>query len=175
MRRAVSYALILFVCFIAQTSFPRIGLIFSASPDLLLIATVCAGYLGGRRCGMAAGFFAGLMTDLYQGQMAGFYALLFVLAGYAAGTFYQIYFESSARMPAVIVFVCDAACGFATYAVRFFLRGRIGFAGYLRNVILPEAVVTMLFTVVVYHLIYLAKEKFIRKGKGRKAVTWLKG
>ena len=175
MRRVVTYALILTACFLLQTTFVGIGRIFAAAPNLMLVVTVSAGYLGGRKCGMAAGFFAGLAMDLYQGHMAGMYALLFVVCGYFAGGFCQIYFESSARMPALITGACDAVCGFVTYVIKFFLRGRIHFLGYLRNVIFPEVVITMLSAVVLYHIIYRIEEGFVRKKKSRKATTWLKG
>ena len=174
MKHSIFYGILIIICFVLQTTLFISGSIFSAVPNLLLIVTVSAGILHGSRFGMAAGFFSGLALDLYQGRMFGFYALLFVLAGYAAGLFWKVYFEKAVRVPALIVLAADLACGFLIYVVKFFLRGRIRFAGYFTRVMIPEAVCTAVFAVLLYRLILFAETRFLKEEKRGKRRTWLR-
>ena len=174
MKKAIFYGFLIAAAFLVQTTLFASGSIVSASPDLLLIVTVSCAILHGRVPGMAAGFFAGLAADLFQGRMVGFYALLFVLTGYFAGRLYKVYFENNASVPAIVVLAADLVCGFVTYVVKFFLRGRIHLGGYLIRVMIPEAVVTAVFALIVYRFIYVAEKKFLREEKRGQRRTWLR-
>ena len=174
MKHGIFYAILIVLSYVLQTTLFISGSIFSAVPTFLLIVTVTAGILHGNRFGMAVGFFAGLMLDLYQGRMFGFYALLLMLVGYCAGYFWKVYFEKAVRVPALIVFGTDLACGFIIYVVKFFLRGRIRFAGYFMRVMIPEAVCTAVFTLIVYRLILFAETIFLKEEKRGKRRTWLR-
>ena len=57
------------------------------APDIVLLCVVALGMTGGARWGVTAGFCAGLALDLAPpaDQLVGQYALVFCLAGYAAG------------------------------------------------------------------------------------------
>ncbi len=174
MKHGIFYGILIIICYVLQTTLFIRGGIVSAVPNLLLIVTVSAGLLHGNRFGMAVGAVSGLALDLFQGRMFGFYALLLLLAGYAAGFFWKVYFEKAARVPALIVLGADLACGFIIYVVKFFLRGRIRFAGYLTRVMIPEAVCTAVFALLLYRLILFAETKIITEEKRGRRRTWLR-
>ena len=48
---------------------------------------------------MFAGFFAGIMYDLFYSGLFGFTALIFIYIGYFSGFFYQKYEEAAAGNP----------------------------------------------------------------------------
>ncbi len=175
MRRRILLALMLLIAAVAQTTFLRRGGILSATPDLLLCVTVSAAFLYGRKSGALTGFFAGLALDLFYGGILGYYALLHMAAGYICGRFAKIYFEENVLVPMICVLTSDGIIGIVIYITRFFLRGRVHFFGYLIRVILPEAVWTAVFMIIIYRVI-LAGHKLIdrmeRRGRRR---SWLKG
>ena len=174
MKQSVFYGILIFLCYMLQTTLFIGNSLFSAAPNFLLILAVTAGLLHGSRFGMIVGFFSGLAFDLYQGKMIGFYALLFVFAGFAAGLLWKVYFEQTVQVPAAVVLASDIVIGFIIYVVKFFLRGRIRFGGYFVTVIIPEAVTTALFAVLVYKIIYLFEKRFLTEEKRGKRRTWLK-
>ena len=172
MKKVLFYAALLTAAYLLQTS-PGIAALLVAVPDLLLIVTACAGYFHGRIPGMACGFAAGIMIDLFYGQI-GAHALILVLVGWIAGDLYKKYFENSIRMPVILVLCTDLLYGVYLYVTRFFFRGRVRFPAYLLRVILPEAACTALFAAVIYYLVYLAEKKWIGDAIRSRTRSWLK-
>ncbi len=173
MRRKIFYTLLIPFCFILQTTVFR-GRFFSGTPNLLLASVVSIAFLYGRSAGALAGFFAGLLFDLYGGNVAGLYALLFTACGYICGRYENIYFEKSIRMPVLAAFLCDAACGSAACAALFLLRGRTALPRYFLHVILPGAAVTAFFTAILYFAVSRIDQKARRYDERRKKNAWLR-
>ncbi len=163
--------MVLAAFFLQTAVFPAWNL--SAVPNVLLSTAVFAGILAGGRSGMLCGFAGGLLLDLYYGDYLGFYALLYLLAGYAGSRFWKVFFEDRALVPAVFCFLADIASGIVIYITRFFLRGRIYLPGYILRVILPEALMTALAALILYRLFYLADSAARRSDEKRKHVSWL--
>lgn len=128
--------------------------VLSTIPNLLLIVTVCTGFILGRKEGIMTGFLSGLFADIAFGNVFGLYALLYLLIGYFSGCFTEIFFADAVRVPLVMVTVSDLVYGLVVYTAGFLLRGRTDFPGFLRAVILPEATFTAIFLLVFYKLIY---------------------
>ena len=174
MKRKAVIAVLIWAAFLIQTAvFPMIS-VFSAVPDLLLILTVSIGFMRGSGEGIMTGFLAGILIDLFYGDLFGFYALLYLLAGYFAGTFSQVYFDEDVKMPLLLTSFCDFALNAAVYAVRFLLRGRTTFGGYLTGVILPEMVSTVLFTVILYRLFFKINHALLEKEKKGRHSLWIR-
>ncbi len=174
MRRKIVIALLIWCCFILQTAvFPMLDFLASV-PDLMLILTVAIAFMQGRVEGILTGFLCGLLTDLFYGDIFGFQALLYVLIGYFCGSFSQIYFDEDVKMPLLLVTVCDVSKNLIIYFSRFLLRGRIQLPGYLRNVILPEAVSTILFTLLLYRLFYRINHSMVEKEKKGRQSLWIR-
>ena len=143
-------------------------------PDLMLILTVAIAFMQGRVEGILTGFLCGLLTDLFYGDIFGFQALLYVLTGYFCGSFSQIYFDEDVKMPMLLVTVCDVAKNLIIYVSRFLLRGRVNLPGYLKTVILPEAVSTILFTLFLYRLFYRINHSMVEKEKKGRQSLWIR-
>ncbi len=174
MKRKLVIAAVLWISFILQTSvFPMLDFL-AAVPDVMLFLTVSIAFMQGRNEGILTGFICGLLTDLFYGDIFGFQALLYVIAGYFCGSFSQIYFDEDVKMPLLLVTVCDFVKNFIIYVSRFLLRGRLDFPGYLKGVIFPEAVSTILITLLFYRLVYRINHSLVEKEKKGRQSLWIR-
>ncbi|MDO4452921.1 MAG: rod shape-determining protein MreD [Eubacteriales bacterium] len=154
MKRKITVILMIFFCFILQSTLFQQLAIASIAPNLLLIITVSFGFIRGKREGIWIGFLCGLLMDLSVGTMIGVNALFYTSIGYINGCFYHIFYDDDIRMPIFFVAVSDLAYGIAVYATMFLLRGRIDFFYYLRRIIIPEVLYTLVITILLYKIIY---------------------
>ena len=138
-------------------------------PNLLIVIIAALGFTYGCNMGLLSGFFAGLLWDLFYGDLLGFYALVFMYVGYMNGGFWQIFFKEDIKLPVILVTGSDVIFGVTSYVMRFLLRGRFDFANYFGHVILPEAVYTALITLLIFPLfakITTRLDRPVQKGKG---------
>lgn len=140
--------------FILETAVLGRIAVLSTIPNLLLIVTVCTGFILGKKDGIMTGFLAGLTADIAFGSVFGLYALLYLIIGYLAGCFTDVFFSDAVRVPLIMVTAADLIYGLVVYAAGFLLRGRTDFPAFLRAVILPEATFTAIFLIIFYKLIY---------------------
>ncbi len=146
--------LVVLAGFLLQSSvFPAINLL-DITPNVLLMVTVCFGFMRGRRFGMVLGFFCGLLMDLFFGPVLGVNALVLMLIGYFNGYFYKVFFDEEIKVPMILVAVSDLAYGVVFYLIQFAVRQRFAFGAYFMGVILPECVYTVVLTLFLYRLLY---------------------
>ena len=81
------------VCFLMQSTVLHLISIGSITPNLLLILCVSMGLMRGRKSGLWTGFFCGLLVDLFYGSVFGFYALIYMYAGFLSGYAFRIYYD----------------------------------------------------------------------------------
>ena len=153
MKRKITVILMIFFCFILQSTLFQQFAIASIVPNLLLIITVSFGFIRGKKEGIWIGFLCGLLMDLSVGTI-GVNALFYTAIGYINRCFYHIFYDDDIRMPIFFVAVSDLAYGIAVYASMFLLRGRINFFYYLRRIIIPEVLYTLVMTILLYKIIY---------------------
>ncbi|MDY3919400.1 MAG: rod shape-determining protein MreD [Candidatus Limivivens sp.] len=166
MKRRIVMLLLIFVGFLLQSTLLKQIAIASISPNLLLILTVSFGLMRGKREGMFMGFCCGFLTDLFYGEVLGFTSLLYVVIGYLCGFCYRIFYDDDIKMPVVLIAAGDLVYGIGMYLFQFLLRGRIDFFYYLRRIIIPEVIYTMILTILCYRLL-LALNRKLEKGEQR--------
>lgn len=153
MKRYLSFFVLLVVCFILQTTlFPYLQIAHMV-PNLILVVTVAAGLLYGRKGGMLAGVASGLLIDLMYGNVVGVSVLIFSVIGYLCGAANKLYFEEDFMVPIAILAGSDILYGFLYYGCNFLLRGRLHLFFYIRSVILPETMYTVLVGAVLFYFI----------------------
>ncbi len=174
MKRKGIIFLIMWLFFLLETAVLPMIPVLSAVPNLMLIITVAIGFMQGKKEGLMTGFFSGLMVDLFYGSIIGKYALLLLLIGYVSGFFADIYFDEDVRIPVLLVTVGDFFINFVIYVTDFLFRGRLLFGSYLLKVILPEIVSTVIFTLLLYKILYLINHSMVEKEKKGKQSLWIR-
>ncbi len=144
---------IITLCFLLQTTILQAFKLASVIPNLLIIFTSSMGFMRGKKDGLLVGFISGLLLDIFYGPLIGFYALLYMLIGYGNGCFQRLFYDDDIKLPLVMIGLSDLFYGIAVYVVMFLLRSKFNFGQYLKIIILPEFIYTMLLTLLVYQLI----------------------
>ncbi|MDO5539861.1 MAG: rod shape-determining protein MreD [Eubacteriales bacterium] len=139
--------------------------IASITPNLMIVLTVSFGLMRGKRAGLLLGFLCGLLTDLMIGPIVGFRAFIYMFIGYYSGYCYRIFYDDDIKMPILLTAAGDMVYGFAVYIFQFLLRGRVGIFFYIRRMILPEVIYTILITIVFYRLLLLLNRKLDKMDK----------
>ncbi len=168
MKRFIVTVLLLITLFVFQgTVFASLNFA-NTSPNLLIILIVSLSLMRGEKTGVILGFFAGILMDVFMGTTIGLYALIFMYLGYANGSFHRVFFPEDIKLPMIMIVVSDIFYGFLVYILLFLLRGRTDFSFYFSNVILPEAIYTIVITILLYPLI-LWINKLLTQDEQRKA------
>lgn len=166
MKRIIIAFFIIAISFLLQSTVFQAIAIADVVPNILLIVTVFIGYTRGRKRGLACGLVCGLLTDIYFESVIGFCGLLYMGIGYLNGYAHKIYFRDNYTMPVLLVAVSDFIYGFCYYVFMFLLRNRRDFFFYLRRIILPELIYTVVVSIVLYkvlHAIYSRLENAEKK------------
>lgn len=143
---------------IQSTMFNYIPLL-NIVPNLLLILVTSIAYIKGQNYGMFTGFLVGLLLDITYGRVFGLYAGIYVTIGYFAGYSNLVYSEEDYILPMIILSISNFVYNFLYYIFEFLLRGKLDFLFYLRRMILPEVIYTLLVSVVVYKIIHIINIK----------------
>ena len=152
-RRIVVTAAVILASYILHcTVFPALA-ISNIKPNLMLIVTASFGFMRGPREGMFVGFASGLLIDIQYGDMIGFYALIYLAAGFINGLFEQMYFDEDIKLPLFLIAGSDFIYGVVIYFLMFLLRSDFQFLYYLNRIIIPEAIYTIVITLAVYPLL----------------------
>ncbi|MCM1134675.1 MAG: rod shape-determining protein MreD [Clostridium sp.] len=168
MKRFLVSVLLIVICFLLQTTFFQ-GLAFGGIvPNLLIILTSSFGFMRGEKTGLVTGFFCGLLADIFFGNVLGLNAMIYMYIGYTNGKFHQIFFPDDIKLPLFLILVSDMAYGFLYYVTLFLMRGRFHISYYFMHIILPEAVYTILITLLLYPLV-LKINKLLEESEQRSA------
>lgn len=168
MKRGIVSAILILLCFLLQCTVFRAVDFGGIVPNLLVILTASFGFMQGERNGLVIGFFCGLLSDIFFGEVLGFYALILMYIGYLNGKFSRVFYPEDIKLPAALIIASDFCYGFVSYVLTFLLRGRLAFGYYFMNIILPEIVYTAVVTILLYPLI-LTINKWLEQGERRSA------
>ena len=108
---------------------------------------------------------SGLILDICFPGQAGLQALIYMWIGYAAGFTYRIFYDDDIKTPLLFVCLGDLVYSLYIYVVTFMLRGRIHFLFYLRRIIIPELLYTLIITIVIYRVLYWINRQLAKTDK----------
>lgn len=154
MKRVICSIAVILLSFILQTTVFQALSLAEVVPNLMVIVTVALGYMGGEKEGMFVGLFCGLLMDIYFGSVIGLYALFLMLIGFLNGFFNKLYYTEDLIIPLILISISDFLYNFLYYCSEFLLRGKLNFFFYLRRIIFPEMIYTVLVSVIVYKLLH---------------------
>ena len=105
-----------------------------------------------------------MLLDLMFGPYIGMYAFGYLLCGYLTGIGNRIFYKEDITFPVLMIAAADLFYGCYMYIFGFMIRGRLNVLFYLRRIILPEAVYTVIIAVFLYRIILIITEHLQKKG-----------
>lgn len=153
MRRKIIVFIIIAVCYLLQTTLFEALSFASISPNLLIIVVSAFGFMRGKKEGLFIGFFCGLLLDIWDGGIIGFYSLLYMYIGYINGMFRKLFYPEDIKLPMLLIAGSDISCNLFIYFILFLFRNRYDFGYYVFQLMLPELVYTMVVTIFLYFII----------------------
>lgn len=163
MKRKVVICLMIIICFLMQSTIFQTLSIGSITPNLMVILTSSFGFMRGKKEGMTVGFFCGLLEDIFYGRLLGMHALIYMYIGYANGYFNHIFYGDDIKLPLCLISASELIYGLGSYVIMFVMRSRFAFTYYLRRIIFPELLYTIILTLVFYRFIYAVNLKLEEK------------
>lgn len=159
MKRKIITVCIIIACFVLEcTVFQRISFA-SITPNLMIIVTSSFGFMRGKREGMMVGFLSGLLIDVMFSDLIGFYTLIYTILGYANGFFRKIFYDDDIKLPLILIATSDFLYGNIVCIFMFIMRSRFHYFYYLKSIIFPELIYTILVTLVLYQIILQINKK----------------
>ena len=125
----------------------------------MIIVTSSFGFMRGKKEGMVVGFVSGLLIDIMFNDLVGFYALIFTIIGYINGMFERIFYEDDIKLPLILIAASDFLYGNIVCILMFIMRSKFNYFYYLRSVILPELIYTILVSLILYQIILYINRK----------------
>lgn len=161
MKKVIISILTVFILFLFQTSIFHFFSIKGIVPNLMLIVVCAYGFLRGETDGIIAGFFCGLLIDIFYADYLGFHSLLYLYIGFFNGMLNRFYVEESVKLPVFCIGISDLLVSFTTYFLRFVLRGNFNIGFYSLNVILPEFIYTVAVCLILYPVLLFIEYRVI--------------
>lgn len=153
-KKWLSTVLLILLCYLLQTTLFFHIKLAGVIPNLLIIVTVSNGYICGQKDGIFTGLLCGLLSDMIFGSVIGLHALIYMLVGYVFGYANALYWNNDFSVPLILTGIADIVYNFIFYVFEFLLRGKMNFLIYLKTIIIPEAVYTVLVAVLLYKVIW---------------------
>lgn len=159
MKRKIVTISIILVCFLMECTVFQGMSLASTTPNLLIVVTSSFGFMRGKKEGMIVGFISGLLVDVMFHDLIGFYALIYMVLGYANGFFRKIFYDDDIKLPLILIAASDFVYGNIVCIFMFIMRSKFHYFYYLKNVIIPELIYTILITIVLYQIILFINKK----------------
>ena len=153
MKRKIVVTLLVFICFLLQSTVFHALAFGNIVPNLMIVLTASFGFMRGEKSGLLIGFFSGFFIDIFFGEVLGFYALLYIYIGYTNGKFNRIFYPEDIKLPMVLITVSDLFYGIICYILLFLMRAKFNIGYYFVHIILPEIVYTTFITIFLYPVI----------------------
>ena len=115
---------------------------------------------------MYYGLVAGILLDLFYSGPFGFYTLLFVNIGYFNGICTKYYYEDYITLPLILSLVNEIVYNLYIYVLRFLIRNRLDILYYVKEIVIPEMIFTVVTTLLIYRF-FLFTDRRLREMEDR--------
>ncbi|MBQ9832411.1 MAG: rod shape-determining protein MreD [Clostridia bacterium] len=137
--------------------------IFGTRPDAVLAVVISCSVLTGSVKGGIAGLCAGLFADIFFGEYVGLYALIYMLSGMLSGLLEGKFYSDNI----VIAPLCALGASFIKENIMAFSLsldgGRFNYGSMLITYILPCAVLTGLFCMLIHIILKPSMSRQVRQ------------
>jgi len=149
-RNFIIAALMLIAAFVLQSSVLSRVPLFGSTPNLLLVLTFIYGYYNSKITGMLMGLFGGLMMDIFFCDVIGYHALVLMLIGFISGLWNAVFYSDDLYVPLILLSLSDLVYSIMYFIVWYVLQSRFQLGYFLRQVLLPELLLTFIAGVILY-------------------------
>ncbi|HEX2947750.1 MAG TPA: rod shape-determining protein MreD [Clostridia bacterium] len=159
-RKFIFYSFFILVFFLLQTTLLHYAAILGVIPNILIVFVIITGLLRGNTEGGTVGFFAGLVVDLVFGSVLGFYALLGLYLGIAAGSVSRRLFRENLLVAVFFTFVYSVLYESMIYIINNIMSGSMQFWFAMTDIILPESIYNSIIAILMFPLLIRAERWF---------------
>lgn len=168
MRRAIVNIILIILAFILEHSvFPFLPFL-PVAPNLLLIIVFTIAFVYGEKEGLIYGLFAGLIMDFFYDGPFGFYTLVFIWIGFVNGFFTRYFHEDYIVLPITLCTLNELFYSIYLLALKYLTQGKFDFGFALKNLIMPEIMLTLIFTLILYRPILALNKRLKKVDEARK-------
>ena len=176
MRKNLIFFLMILATMFVQIAITLILPVFMVTPNLLLALAASFGFMRGRHAGVLIGFVSGILADVFiGGGLFGMHALVYAYIGFICGFFSKKYFDDDLKMPLLLIGVSDLVFGTIVYIIEAILHRGLNFPLYFGRTILPEAVATVLVSILLYRLYHWISVRVTAREIEEQNSPWLRG
>lgn len=161
-RNGAIIVLTILAAFIIQSSILPALSIGQIKPNLMLIVVAAYSFMLGDRAGIFVGCLGGIVQDIFYGQVLGLSGIIYALIGYFCGKFKNLLYVEDLSFPLLMIAISDFAYGFLNYIFLFLVRNRLYLRTFIRIIILPEMLYTVLLGIVIYPLLSFVYRRVLR-------------
>jgi len=156
------------LAFVLQTSiFPFVpGLV--VAPNLLVILVFTIAFVYGEIEGVCYGVLAGLLMDMFYSGPFGYFIIIFGWLGFLNGFLSKHYYDDYVFLPVIMCAVDEAIYNLLLVVMRYILRGSTDFIYYFRKIMMPELMLTVLFTLVLYKPVLALNARLKKKDEDKR-------
>ena len=97
--------------------------------------------------------------DLYFAGPFGFFTLLFIWIGYINGKLSAFFYEEYIVLPVIVCMISEVMYNVFIYIFRFLIRDKFEVLYYLKNIVIPEVIITLIFTLLLYRFLLWYNKK----------------
>lgn len=159
-RKVLFYSFFILVFLLLQTTLLHYAAILGVVPNILVVFVIITGLLRGNIEGGTVGFFAGLATDMLFGGVLGFYALLGLYLGIAAGSVSRRLFRENLLVAVFFTFVYSGLYESIIYVINNVMSGNMQYLFALTSVILPESIYNSVIAILMFPFLIRAERRF---------------
>jgi len=164
----VLLAACIFFIAVLQSTVLDYARVFNVKPNLFILFIISFALIRGNVEGATVGFFTGLTQDIISGKMLGFYALMGLYLGLAAGSLNKRLYRENIIVVIFFSFVSTLAYESVVYltyewGIYFFsslVKNQIDILFALKNIILPEAVYNSVVSVFMHAIVIRLTDRF---------------
>jgi len=160
MRKFIFYFIFILLFLLLQTTLLQYITVYGVMPNLLIVFTIVTALIRNSTEGAAVGLISGMCMDMQFGSVKGFYALLGLYLGIAAGSVNRRMYRENLMVVIFFTFIYSVAYESVIYIINNIMSGDIRIISAFTTVILPETLYNCAVSVLLFPLVSKAGKWF---------------
>lgn len=152
--RNLTTFLILLLNLIFQSTFIDLISLNGITPNITLIIVVSYAFICGDFTGAVVGFTAGLLQDIFFGQVIGLNSLIYMSTALLTYHLSKTLYSDTFFTPVIITGIASLIYNFMYYVIFILFQGYTNIGYFLIRIIIPEIIYSCLISIFIYKLIY---------------------